>query len=176
MLGLGRLYDVIPLVIPIDISSSQGGDQFSLRDAGGVDIFFFFGDASAGDDLVFTIKRHTDMSDGTGTTIDLSGISHPYYYYKQHGTTAVGVGTWAKSAAMSDTDGATVTLDDANGEASALLCFHIDKRDLGDGYTALSISSVVTGDASGAKIGAAWAVLTDLAVQRTPANLRSALA
>lgn len=175
MLGLGRLYDVVPLMIPIDFSSSQGGDQFSLRDAGGVDIFFFFGDASAGDDLVFTVKRHTDMSDASGTTIDLSAIAHPHYYYKQSGTTAVGVGTWAKGN-ISDTDGATVTLDDANGEASALLCFHIDKRDLGDGYTALSVSSIVTGDASGAKIGAAWAVLTDLAVQRTPANLRSALA
>ncbi|MGE0057014.1 MAG: hypothetical protein AB7P33_09805 [Dehalococcoidia bacterium] len=174
MLGLGRLYDNIPLMIPIDFSSSQGGDQFSLRDAGGVDLWFFFGDASAGDDLKFTVKRHTDMSDATGTTIDLSAISHPYYYYKQHGTTAVGVGTWAKGS-ISDTDGAAVVLDDANGEASAMLCFHIDKRDLGDGYTALSVSAIVTGDASGAKIGAAWATLTDPAVQRTPANLRSAL-
>lgn len=174
MLGLGRSYDVIPLVIPIDLDSSQGGDQFSLRDASGVDIFFLTGDGAADRDLTFTVKKHTDMSDGTGTTIDLSAIAHPYYYYKQHGTTVVGVGTWTK-AAISDTDGASVVLDAAEGENSTLICFHIAASDLGDGYTALSVSAVVAGG-SGAKLGAAWANLVDLDVQRTPANLRSALA
>ena len=174
-IGLGRLYDVIPLVIPIDLDTSQSGDQFSLRNAGGVDICFLTGDGAAGRDLTFTVKRHTDMSDATGTTIDLSTIAHPYYYYKQDGTTAVGVGTWTKSAAMSDTDGATVVLDAAEGENSTLIVFHLDSADLGDGYSAVSVTDVVAGG-SGAKIGAAWAILTDLTVQRTPANLNNALA
>lgn len=175
-LGLGRSYDVIPLVIPIDLDTSQGGDLFSLRDAGGVDLFFYTGVGAAGRDLTFTIKQHTDLSDATGTTIDMTALQHPYYYYKQ-GTaaTVVGVGTWTKSAIFTDTDGASVVLDAAEGETSSLICFHIDAQDLSAGYSALSVSAIVAGG-SGAKLGAAWAVLTDLKLQRTPANLRSQLA
>lgn len=174
MLGLGRLYDCIDIVEPIDLDNSQSGDLFSLRDAGGVDIHFITGVGAAGRDLTFTIKRHTDLSDSSGTTIDLTAISHPFFYRKQgSAATVVGDGSWAK-VAMADTDGATVVLDDADGETSTHFVFHIDKRDLGDGYTAVSISAVVAGG-SGAKLGTAFALLVDLAVQRTPANLRSQL-
>jgi len=140
MLALGRLYDIIPLVEPIDIDTSQSGDQFSLRDAGGVTLVFITGVGAAGRDLTFTIKRHTDMSDATGTTIDLTGIAHPYVYRKQ-GTaaTVVGDGSWER-VALADTDGASVVLDDADGETSSLFALHLDKRDLGDGYSALSVS------------------------------------
>lgn len=174
-LALGNDYDVIPLVIPIDIDDSQGGDQFSLRDADGVDLFFMTGVGAAGRDLTFTLKRHTDMSDSTGTTIDMSGFAHPYYYYKQgSAATVVGIGTWSRGS-LADTDGATVVLDADEGETSSLICIHIDAADLGDGYTALSVSAVV-GGGSGAKLAAAWAVLTGLNVKRVPTNLRSALA
>lgn len=175
MLGLGRVHDIIPLVIPIDLDSSQGGDQFSLRNAGGVELVFITGVGAAGRDLTFTVKRHTDMSDATGTTIDLSAISHPYYYYKQ-GTaaTCVGVGTWSRGS-LADTDGAAVVLDAAEGETSSLIVVYIDADDLGDGYTALSVSDIVAGG-SGAKLGAAVAMLVDLDVQRIPTNLASALA
>lgn len=176
MLALGRLYDLIPLVEPIDLDTSQGGDQFSLRDAGGVTIVFFTGVGAAGRDLTFTAKRHTDMADATGTTIDLTAIAHPYYYYKQGAAaTAVGVGSWTKSSAVTDSDGAAVVLDAAEGETSTLIAFHLDASDLGDGYSAVSVSAIVAGG-SGAKLGCAIAILDDLKVQRTPANLRSALA
>lgn len=174
MLGLGRSYDVIPLVIPIDLDTDQAGDQFSLRDAGGVDLFFYTGVGAAGRDLQFTIKRHVDMDDATGTTIDLGEISHPYWYSKQGAdATVVGVGTWTQNA-LDDSDGADVVLDATEGETSSLICIHLDASDLGSGYSALSVSVKIAG--SGAKLGAAWAVLTDLAVQRTPANLRSQVA
>lgn len=175
MLALGRNYDIIPLVEPIDIDTSQGGDQFSLRDAGGVTLVFITGVGAAGRDLTFTVKRHADMADATGTTINLSTIAHPYYYIKRGAAaTVVGDGSWAKSAAITDTDGATVVLDDTEGEDSALIALHLDKRDLGDGYSAISVSAVVAGG-SGAKLAACIAILDDLQVQRTPANLRSAL-
>lgn len=176
MLALGRLYDLIPLVEPIDIDTSQGGDQFSIRDAGGVTLVFITGVGAAGRDLTFTVKRHTDMADTSGTTIDLSAIAHPHYYIKR-GTaaTVVGDGSWTKSAAMTDTDGATVVLDDTEGETSVLIALHLDKRDLGDGYSALSVSAIVAGG-TGAKLAACIAILDDLQVQRAPANLRSALA
>lgn len=175
MLGLGRVIDVIPLVEPIDLDNSQSGDQFSLRDAGGVDLFFFTGVGANGRDLTFTVKKHVDMADASGTTIDLSAISHPYYYYKKgSAATAVGVGTWSRGS-LADTDGAAVVLDTDEGETSALICLHIAAADLGAGYSALSVSAVVAGG-SGAKLGAAWANLVDLDVQRVPTNLRTALA
>jgi hypothetical protein len=77
--------------------------------------------------------------------------------------------------AHADTDGAAVVLDDADGETSSLFAVYISADDLGDGYSALSVSAVVAGG-SGAKLAAALAILTDLRIQRTPANLRSALA
>jgi hypothetical protein len=174
-IGLGRLYDVIPLVEPIDLDSSQSGDLFALRNASGVGLFFLTGVGAAGRDLTFTVKRHTDISDASGTTIDLSAIAHPYYYYKA-GTaaTVVGVGTWSRGS-LSDTDGSAVVLDAAEGETSMLIYFHLDGSDLGSGYSALSVSAVVAGG-SGAKLGAAWAVLEDLNVQRDPRNLATALA
>lgn len=175
MLPLGRVFDIIPLVEPIDLDNSQSGDQFSLRNAGGVALLFITGVGAAGRDLTFTVKRHTDMSDASGTTIDLSALSHPYYYYKQGATaTCVGVGTWSRGS-LSDTDGASVVLDAAEGETSSLILLYIDADDLGDGYTAVSVSAVVAGG-SGAKLGAAMAFLVDLDVQRVPTNLASALA
>lgn len=175
MLALGRNYDIIPIVEPIDIDTSQSGDQFSLRDAGGVTLVFITGVGSAGRDLTFTVKRHVDMADATGTTLDLSTIAHPYVYRKQ-GTaaTVVGDGTWER-VAVTDTDGASVVFDDADGETSSLFAFHLDKRDIGDGYSAISVSAIVAGG-SGAKLAACIAILDDLQVQRAPANLRSALA
>jgi hypothetical protein len=173
MLGLGRLFDAIPISIPIDHDTDQAGDQFSLQDAGGVDVMLYTGDGDTGRDIQFTVKRHTDMGDASGTTIDLSAIAHPHYYYKQHGTTVVGVGTWSKGD-ISDDNGADVVLDAAEGENSSLIFFHIDKSDLGEGYSALSISVKIAG--SSAKIACCLAFLTDLAVQRAPQNLRSALA
>lgn len=175
MLALGRLYDLIPIVEPIDIDTSQGGDQFSLRDAGGVTLVFITGVGAAGRDLTFTVKRHVDMADATGTTIDLSAIAHPHYYIKRgSAATVVGDGSWTKTA-LADTDGASVVLDATEGEDSALIAIHLDKSDLGDGYSALSVSAVVAGG-SGAKLAACIAILDDLQVQRAPANLRSALA
>lgn len=174
-LPLGRIIDIIPLVEPIDIDTSQSGDQFSLRDAGGALLVFITGVGAAGRDLTFTVKKHTDMSDATGTTIDLTGLLHPHFYKKQgSAATVVGDGTWAK-VAHTDTDGAAVVLDDADGETSSLFAVYISADDLGDGYSALSVSAVVAGG-SGAKLAAAMAILTDLRIQRTPANLRSALA
>lgn len=173
--GLGHNYDIIPLVIPIDLDNSQSGDQFSLRDAEGCDLVFITGDGAAGRDLTFTVKKHVDMDDATGTTIALGSASDlRNYFYKQHGTTVVGVGTWSKGTYF-DADGDAIVLDDAEGENSSLIVVPISADDLGDGYTALSVSAVVAGG-SGAKLGAAMALLWGLKVQRTPENLRSQLA
>lgn len=173
--GLGRDYDIIPLAIPIDLDNSQSGDQFSLRDCAGFDLVLFTGDGAADRDVTFTIKRHVDMDDATGTTI-VCGTATDLreYFYKQHGTTAVGVGTWSRGT-WYDADGAGVVVDTAEGENSSLIVIPFEADDLGDGYSAVSISAIVAGG-SGAKIGCALAILRGLRVQRTPENLRSQLA
>lgn len=174
MHGLGRLYDLIPISIPIDHDTDQGGDQFSLRDAGGVDLILYTGDGDTGRDIEFTIKRHVDMADASGTTVVMGTATELRdYFYKQHGTTVVGVGTWSKGTWF-DADGAAVVLDAAEGENSSLIVVPIEASDLGDGYSAMSVSVKIAG--SGAKIACCLALLRDLKVQRTPENLRSALA
>lgn len=168
--GLGRSYDIVPIVIPIDAAASQTGDQFSLRDCAGCDIVIFTGDGAAGRNITFTVKKHVDMSDATGTTIALGSAAQlRNYFYKQGTTTAVGVGTWTKGTWF-DADGAGIVVDSAEGDKSSLFVIPIEASDLGDGYSALSISAVVTANA-GAKLTAVLAILRGLAVQRAPQNL-----
>lgn len=173
--GLGASYDIIPIAIPIDLDTDQGGDQFSLRDCSGFDLVLYTGVGAAGRDAQFTIKRHTDMSDATGTTIVCGTATalRSYFYKQGSAATVVGVGTWA-AGTWYDADGADVVVDAAEGETSSLIVIPFEASDLGDGYSAVSISVKIAG--SGAKIGCAFAVLRGLDVQRTPANLRSQLA
>lgn len=172
--SLGRDFDLLPIVIPIDLDNSQGGDQFSLRDCGGVDLVFITGDGAAGRDLTFTLKRHVDMADTSGTTFPSTAFVSKPYWYKRGDSTAVGDGSWTKGT-WTDADGAGIVLDDTEGEDSRLIVVPIEASDLGDGYSSLSVSDVVAGG-SGAKLGACIAVLRDLQVARTPANLADALA
>jgi hypothetical protein len=171
--GLGRLYDLVPVVDPIDLDNSQTGEQISLRDHNGVDLIFYTGDGAAGRDLTFTIKRHVDMADATGTTLALgSATALRNFFYKRGDSTAVGDGTWTKGTWF-DADGSGIVLDDTEGEDSRLIVVPIEAGDLGDGYSALSVSAVVAGG-SGAKLGCCIALLRDSQVRRTPANLNDA--
>jgi hypothetical protein len=173
--GLGRLYDLVPIVIPIDLDTDQAGDQLSLRNCGGVDLIFFTGVGAAGRDLQFTITKHVDMADTVGTTIALGSATalRDYFYKQGSAATAVGVGTWA-AGTWFDANGADIVLDAAEGETSSLIVVPIEASDLGDGYSAITVSVKEAG--SGAKLGCCIALLRDLEVMRTPANLASALA
>lgn len=168
--GLGRIYDIVPLAIPIDLDNSQTGDIFELKHWTGFDLHIFTGDGAAGRDVQFDVKRHTDISDGTGTTIALgSATALRKFHYKEGATTVVGDTGWT-TGTWFDADGAGVILNDAEGENSSYIVVPFEASDLGDGYTAVSISAIVAGG-SGAKIGCAFALLRDPQVQRAPANL-----
>lgn len=172
--GLCRSFDIDPIVIPIDLDNNQSGDQVSMRGCGGIDIVFITGDGAAGRDLTFTLKRHVDMADATGTTFPSTTFSSRPYYYKRHDSTVVGVGTWTRST-FTDTDGTAIVLDDTEGEDSRLIVVPIEAQDLGDGYSAISVTDIVAGG-SGAKLGACLLIRRDLEVQRAPQNAASALA
>ena len=168
--GLGRIYNIVPLAIPIDLDNSQGGDQFSLAGCTGFDLHIFTGDGAAGRDVQFDVKRHVDMADGTGTTVALgSATSLRKYYYLEGATTVVGDTAWTEGTWF-DADGSGVILNDAEGENSSYIIVPFEASDFGDGYSSVSISGIVAGG-SGAKIGCAFAVLRDLQVARKPGNI-----
>lgn len=168
--GLGRTYNLVPVVIPIDIDNSQTGTKINMADYGGVDLVFITGDGAAGRDLTFTLTRHTDTTDSSGTTFPSTAFSSSPYYYKRHDTTVVGVtSAWVKSS-FTDADGAGIVLDDTEGEDSRLIVVPIEAHQLGDGYSCLGVSSIVAGG-SGAKLAACVAILRDPQIMRTPANL-----
>lgn len=171
--GLGRVYNLIPVVDPIDLDNSQTGEQINLADYGGVDLVFYTGDGAAGRDLTFTLKRHVDISDATGTTFPSTAFSASPWYYKRGDSSAVGATTWVKST-FTDADGAGIVLDDTEGEDSRIIVVPIEASQLGDGYSSISVSAVVAGG-SGAKIGCCIALLRDPQVSRAPANLASAI-
>lgn len=175
MLGLGNRYDFIPLIAPKDLqASTPGSKQFSLRDAGSVDIVIYCGDGTDNDDIDFVITKHVDLADTTGTTIALgaAGVGIPYYWKKEHATDVTGVGAWTK-VAFTDADG-VFTIPDPSAQSEGVYVIHIDADELGDGYSSLKFA--ITDLGSNAKIGCAFALLQDLKVRRTPENLRSAIA
>lgn len=168
--GLGRIYNAVPVVIPIDLDNSQSGAKIDMKDYGGVDLVFITGDGAAGRDLTFTLKRHTDVSDSSGAVFPSTAFVASPWYYKRSDTTVVGVTTaWVKST-FTDSDGDSIVLDDTEGEDSRLIVVPIEASQLGDGYSAISVSAVVAGG-SGAKLGACIALLRDPQVMRTPANI-----
>lgn len=175
MLGLGNTYDLIPLIAPKDLQASTPGSKlFSLRDCHSVDIVIYCGDGTDNDDIDFTITKHVDLNDASGTTIALgsAGSGHGYYYKKEHATDVTSVGTWT-AVAFSDADG-VYTIADPSAQSEGVYVIHIDAADLGDGYSALKFA--ITDLGSNAKIGCAFALLQGLAAQRAPQNLRSAIA
>lgn len=163
MRGLGRVYDLAPVFLPVDMSAgANSGLLVSFENCSDIDFVLYKDPGTAGDDPVITVREAQDAS-GTNEQ-DLDVVTA--YHYKGDASVS-GNETWTaatQTAGDIDTDG---TLD---AEEGGFVVFHVSDADLSDGYTHVTFDVADTGTNAGA-LGGAFAILHGLNVQRAPENL-----
>jgi hypothetical protein len=166
MEGLGRLFDLSPDVVPVDISAgAKTGLLVSLKNCSGVSVVVFKGLEAGTDDPVLTFKESKTSSAGSKQSI-ANGVTK---FYKKSAVTLAGTETWTK---VTQAASATVTLT-SEAANQGIYVIEFPASQLSDGFSYLSVD---TGDAgSTAQLAGIMYILHDLSVQRTPANLAAAL-
>jgi len=164
MRALGRLFDVVPGIAPLDLQTARTGNRVHLKNAASCTFVVFKGAGTAGDDPTLTLKQHTAASGGSST--NLIAITS---YYLKNATTLSASETWSRLA-----QAAAATIVDPGGagtsaESQQVIVFSIDGTQLSDGYEWVSLDVADTG--SNAQLGAVLYLLHDLTVQRAPENL-----
>lgn len=172
MKGLGRLFDVAPVIAPLDLATARTGLPVSLVNAGGVTFLIIKGVGTAGQDPVITLREAQDGA-GTGEQ-DLATISEWHSKTDTANNTLSGNETWARftnGPAASPVPAATADLDAAGGNAEdqAIVSLYVDASDLSDGFTHVTLDIASVG--ASAQLGAVVALLHDLKVGRSPVNL-----
>lgn len=165
MEGLGRLFDIVAGVAPVDLSGAAAtGNRVHLKNCGGATIVAFFGAGTAGDDPVLDLRQHTAASGGTSADLDV--VTH---YYLKSEATLDGDETWTRvnqSAASEITDpGGAGT----SAESQQIVVIEVEGTSLSDGYEWISLDVADTG--ANAKLGCVLYLLRDLDVQRDPTRL-----
>ena len=168
--GLGNKYDVAIWFAPVDTNAGAiTGKRVRLSRAGAIAAVLIKGAGTANDDPVLTVKQHTASTGGT--TANLAVVDH---YYLKNATTLAGSEAWtrlsqAAAATVSDPGGAGTS-----AESQQIVVVPILGTQLSDTYGWVSVDIADTGSA-GAQLAAGIYILSDLAVQRTPANLANTL-
>lgn len=160
MEGLGRVFDVAPVIVPVDIAGgAQTGARVHIGNADGISFLVFKEKAStASDDTTLTVQEHTAYSGGTSTS--LAVLDH---FYQKAATAIDPDDTWSKN---DSTTTSTVLLDSEN---ESITVIEVKASDLDSGYEWVSVNATDTSTAG--QYLSVVAILHGLKVQRTPANL-----
>jgi len=163
MLGLGNKFDIIPLISPLDLQTARVSDWVSMKNARHLAIVLYKGAGTAGDDPVLTLDQASDVA-GTGAKA-LSTITQ--HWQKQAATDLTGTGVWTR---VTQAAGTTLTLNATSAEEAGIYVIPIeaDQLDVDNGFDCVRLSIADTG--TNAQLGAAFGVLSDLAVMAAPEN------
>ena len=170
MRALGRLFDVIPSIIPVDLDTgTNAGDYISLKNAHGISYVLFKAAGTAAQDPVLTFRQATTAAGGS--VKDLAVITT--HYQKQAATALTGTGTWSK---VTQSASATLTLDGTSAEQVGLYVIEIeaDQLDVDNGFDWIICNVADVGGAT--QLGCMLAILHSLGVEAAPENLPSAIA
>lgn len=165
--ALGRVLDIGLAWAPVDTQTAAiTGKRIYMGNAGHCTIVVTKAAGTANDDPVFDLQQHTASVNGTTADLDVT----TYYYVKQEATLDNDE-SWSKvtQSAASETTG-----NSTSAESQAIYVFEVDAAQLSDGYAWISLDLADTGSA-GAQLASALYILTDLKVQRTPANMPNLL-
>jgi hypothetical protein len=166
--ALGSVFNVIPVIMPKDLSSGAStGIRIDMKNATTCSFVIFAGAGTAGDDLLIDLQEHSAASGGTSQ--DLDTITE---YFKVSETTLDGDETWTRitQAAASETADATGT----TAEEQNIYVVEVRHDQLSDGFRWLSVNIPDLG-AAGTKFGGALAILTGLRFQGKPERLPTGL-
>lgn len=169
MKGLGRVFDIAPVIMPVDLeAAAHTGLPVDLSNAGGVTFVLIKEVGVAGEDPILVFREAQDGS-GTGEQ-DLDVVTEWYAKTDTSNNVLSGNETWTQHTQVS---GGDVDLDAAGGNAEdeAIVCVYIDAADLSDGFTHVTVDIADTGAGSTPQWGTVIALLHDLKVARDPASL-----
>lgn len=161
--GLGRLYDVSPCVIPIDISSgAQTGLRVNLRDWEGVAFVYFSDVGTAGEDTDLDIQQHTVAT--AGSPADLDVVTQ---WWSRREASLDNDETWTKHTQAA---GSEIDLGDDEGELQTMAVVEVLADQLTDGYSWVSCNVTDPGTTTG-KLGTVLAFRFGPKAARSPENL-----
>ncbi len=165
MRGLGRAFDIIPAVLPLDLQTARVGDVVSLKNAAGVAVVIFKAAGTDGDDQTFTFLQGTDVAFGTNKALNFTE------YFEKEGT-LTSVGAWTK---VTQASGNTLAPGDPSAQSQAVYVVEFDAADfdVNGGYDCLRVES--DGAGSNAQLGAILYLLHGLAYPSAPDSLPSAI-
>lgn len=164
MEGLGRLFDLAPGIIPVDISAGAvTGKRVYVGDCTAVSLVIYKGVEAGTDDPVVTFQEHKVSTSGTPITHNID-----HYYYKAHAT-APETTAWVRVGGVA-TGAVTFT---GLAALAGFIVVPINMTSLSDAYKYLSANTADAG--STAQLAGAFWILHDLNVQRAPANLAKTL-
>lgn len=166
MQGLGRLFDLGSVIVPVaDLAAGANtGHRVHLKNASTVTFVAYLAAVSAGTDTTVLDLQESNAATG-GTLRDLDVVTE---WFVKAEATLDGDETWTRvtQAAASE-----ISLTGATYAAQQLIvAFSVDAAQLSDGYEWLSVD-VADAGSGGTRPGCVLAIVHDLAVQRTPANL-----
>jgi hypothetical protein len=168
MKALGKLFDIIPVIVPVDLSGgANAGDYISLKNANGVTFVVFKGAGTAGDDPDITVRQAKTVAGGD--VKDLDAITE---VYRKQGTLTA-VGAWSKDTQAAD------ALYDANAtsaESQAMYVLEVeaDQLDVDGGFDCVTLNIADVG--TNAQLGCAFAILWELKKAAAPEDLVSSIA
>lgn len=163
MESLGRLIDVVPGVLNVDVQAGAAtGNRVRLKNYDQCTILVFAGFTGAVDPLNVTLREHNASS--AGTSQNLAIIDH---YYLKTAAALTGAQTWAR---VNQAKAATLAAFGTAGEQK-LLAIEVNADQLSDGFQWISLDIPDQGAAVGTKVTSVLYVMGDLIIQRAPANL-----
>lgn len=165
--GLGRLFNVAPVVIPIDIASgAQTGLRVHLKDYEGVAFVYLSDVGTASEDTDLDVQQHNVAT--SGTPADLDVVTQ---WYSKREATLDNDEVWVKHTQAA---GSEIDLGDDEGELQTMAVVEVTADQLSDGYEWVSLNTTDPGTTTG-KIGTVIAILYGPKVQRAPENLEAPL-
>ena len=160
-LGLGASFDIGSQIVPVDLGTAANtGHRIHMENYGGVTFVGYLATGTAAQAPTFTLQEHTAATGGTSTNLVIIDE-----FWSKVEATLDGDETWTR---VTQTAAATVTdatWDDAN---QVLVAFDVRAEQLSDTYEWVSVN---VADPGTAHIGAVFAIMFDLKVQRAPQNL-----
>ena len=161
-IALGKLFDVVVGVLPLDLQTARTGDLVSLRGCNHVTVIIVKGVGTDGDDQTFTLRQATAVG---GTPKDLAIIDE--YWEKEAATDLTGTGVWTR---VTQTAAATIAPGDPSAQDAAIYVFEVDvdELDIAGGYDCIQVNN--DGAGSSAQLGTIIYILSGLRYPGAPQN------
>ena len=160
-LGLGADFDIGSQIGPVDLATANNtGHRIHLMNYGAVTFVGYLGVGTAAEPVTFTLREHNANTGGTSQ--DLVVIDE---YWQKQEATLDGDETWTRVAQTASASVTDAVWDDAN---QVLVAFKVRGEQLTDAFEWVSVNVDYPGTAV---IGAVFAIMHDLKVQRSPQNL-----